>query len=167
MRKTHSNTRRIRMFYVNCLQQFMIIYFILRSSVPFIFFSPESDTWNSSWEQIWGLHLHIYVPHMYAQHINKHIGSVPHAWRSLSDNGISWLITVSLSIPSLPVKWSSSRSDEEHVKEHIQHVSTAAVWNCGFNLNNSPWWKSLMYDSRNVVRWKTARLWCLVDECPH
>lgn len=32
------------MFYVNCLQQFMIIYFILHSSVQFIFFLVQNLT---------------------------------------------------------------------------------------------------------------------------
>lgn len=117
----------------------------------FFFFSPESDIWNSSREQIWGLRLHIYALYTYAQHINKHIGSVPHARRSISDNGLSWLITVSLSIPSLPLKWSSSRPDEQHVKEHMQQVSTTAVWTCWFNLNNSPRWE---------ISCTIAEMWC-------
>lgn len=36
--ETHSNTRRIRMFYVNCLQQVVIIYSILYICVPLFFF---------------------------------------------------------------------------------------------------------------------------------
>lgn len=50
--------------------------------------------------------------------INQHIRSIQFLMPG-DDDRISWLMVAALSVPSLPLKWSSSRSDDEHGKEHI------------------------------------------------